>query len=616
MKKNISINISGIIFHIEEDAYEKLKAYLDSIHRYFESFEESGEIIADIESRIAEIFLSKLNEGKQVITSEDVASLMVTMGSVRDFQAAEEEIKGEPAEEESHTNYDEPFTTGGRRLFRDVNRKILGGVSAGIAYYFKIDPLWIRLLIILLTIGSSGVLIIIYIILWLVLPESRELKEDQKLKKMYRNPQDKVIAGVSGGIAAYFGVDVTVIRLLFIIFAVIGGSGLIAYIILWIILPEAKSLTDRMQMQGDPITLSNIESNIKESLNVKKNEEENILTKIILFPFRLIAVVFQGLGKALGPLILFLVEFIRVVAGLFMVFLGFVMLFATLVGFGALIGLWPAMNMDPVFVGFGDLGIPLEVIQNSFPFLTALAMFFLVAVPSFFVMLLGASIIAKRLVFNTTTGWTMFAAFFVSAIIVSINVPAIVWSFQEEGEHRVETTYDFNQKIPLFTLKEVGGDNYDVTDLKIRGHEGSEFMLVQVFEAQGRSRKEAGENAALVEYNVVQQDSILTFDSNIQFPENAVFRAQRLEMTLYVPRNQPFVMDRSLRYILDNTLYPYGYGVHDLENNKWIFTDDDELKCITCPEENEDEEEPAVNDEENNTEENVPSSDTVETIST
>ena len=96
MKKNISINISGIIFHIEEDGYEELKAYLESIGNYFSSFDESDEIISDIESRIAEIFLAKLNEEKQVITLEDVQNLVATMGSVEDFQAIEEQ---EPAQE-------------------------------------------------------------------------------------------------------------------------------------------------------------------------------------------------------------------------------------------------------------------------------------------------------------------------------------------------------------------------------------------------------------------------------------------------------------------------------------------------------------------------------------
>src|SRR6478736_7716557 len=101
MKKNISINISGIIFHIEEDGYETLRKYLDTVNRYFSSFEDSSEILADIENRIAEIFLSKLNEGKQIITAEDVSGLIATMGSVNDFKAAEEAdfAAGEPKQE-------------------------------------------------------------------------------------------------------------------------------------------------------------------------------------------------------------------------------------------------------------------------------------------------------------------------------------------------------------------------------------------------------------------------------------------------------------------------------------------------------------------------------------
>src|SRR5882762_3244144 len=100
MKKNISINISGIIFHIEEDGYDSLRKYLDSINRYFSSFEDNSEILADIESRIAEILLSKLSEGKQVVTADDINALMATMGSVNDFKAAEEQEVGGSAGEQ------------------------------------------------------------------------------------------------------------------------------------------------------------------------------------------------------------------------------------------------------------------------------------------------------------------------------------------------------------------------------------------------------------------------------------------------------------------------------------------------------------------------------------
>src|SRR5688572_1995135 len=222
MKKNISINISGIIFHIEEDGYEHLRKYLDSINKYFASFEDSSEILADIESRVAEIFLSKLNEGKQVITADDVNSLITTMGSVSDFKAAEEQefAKGDgPGGTKSSS--ESTKTTGSafaspKQLMRDERRKILGGVCSGMGNYFNVDPIWIRL-IFALTAFAYGVTILVYIVTWIIVPGSMELDEPDTGKKMFRDPEHKVIGGVSGGIAAYFGIDLVIVRLLFII---------------------------------------------------------------------------------------------------------------------------------------------------------------------------------------------------------------------------------------------------------------------------------------------------------------------------------------------------------------------------------------------------------------
>ncbi|ELR68936.1 hypothetical protein C900_05629 [Fulvivirga imtechensis AK7] len=584
MKKNISINISGIIFHIEEDAFEKLRDYLDGINRYFSNFDGSQEIIADIESRIAEIFLAKLNEGKQVITAEDVDSLITTMGSIKDFQAVEEE-EANHEKSDSYSESESSWSESGRKLYRDEKRKLIGGVCAGIAHYFNLDPLWIRLITIILFLGSYGVLLIAYAVLWIVLPSSYDLSEDKKLKKMYRNPEGKVIAGVSSGVATYFGVDVVVIRLLFVLFTPVGGSGLLAYIILWIILPEAKTITDKVQMQGDPVTLSNIESNIKKGLNVKEGEE-NILIKILLFPFRLIAAIINGLGKALGPIMLFIVEFIRIIAGVIFVLIGASMILALVVTLGMFLGLFSSglWGPDTPYLMFGEIGLPLDLISTSFPVLTSAAGFLLLVIPSLFIILLGASIIAKRIIFNATVGWSLFAIFIISGIVVSVNVPQIILNFKEDGEHKVTQTYDLGNKTAVLKLKEVGMEDYDVTRLKLRGHEKSEFELVQIFEAQGRSRKEAIENAQMVTYNVAVEDSVFTFDSNIRFKKDAIFRAQRLDVTLYIPYNKPFLMEENLRYILRNTIYQNGYRVSDMEGNRWMFNEEGRLICITCPE--------------------------------
>ena len=174
MKKNISINISGIIFHIEEDGYDQLKEYLESINRYFSTFEDSLEIIADIETRIAEIFLSKLKEGQQVIALEDVEILIATMGSIKDFQAAEEESSFIDSHVESATEEEdqgEPIFS--KRLYRDNSKKLVGGVLSGIAFYFNTDALWIRLLFVLLFFGVwvlpawPGLLLLAYIVMWI-----------------------------------------------------------------------------------------------------------------------------------------------------------------------------------------------------------------------------------------------------------------------------------------------------------------------------------------------------------------------------------------------------------------------------------------------------------------
>ena len=101
MKKTISINIGGNIFHIEEEGYEKLKAYLDSVHKYFSTFEDSKEIIDDIENRIAEKFYSQLKKNKEAISAKEVDLLITSMGTVADFEAT---FDDEPKDQKQESN--------------------------------------------------------------------------------------------------------------------------------------------------------------------------------------------------------------------------------------------------------------------------------------------------------------------------------------------------------------------------------------------------------------------------------------------------------------------------------------------------------------------------------
>ncbi|MDN5215434.1 PspC domain-containing protein [Fulvivirgaceae bacterium BMA12] len=595
MKKNISINISGIIFHIEEDGYDQLKNYLESINKYFASFEDSKEIIEDIENRIAEIFLSKLTDGNQVVTAEDVASLIATMGSISDFEAAEEQADFGQKIADDHESFEssssassteeEPADTSERpkRLQRDTKRRLIGGVAAGLAHYFGIDPLWVRLIIIVLFfnlvfwVPVSGAILIAYIIMWIMLPASEQLKEDKNMKKMFRNADERVLGGVASGLAAYFGADVTLIRILFVVATILGGTGLILYIVLWIITPEAVSITDKIQMQGEPVTLSNIESNVKKGLNVEKEEDENLFVKILLFPFRLIAAVFTGLGKVLGPILLFLGEIIRVFAGIIVLLTAVGLIIAFSVSISVILGL--LAGGDYFYLG-ND--IPIDLIKSSIPPFTVIAAYVAVLIPSLSLAILGATIIAKKKILNATTGWSLFGIWVLSLFSIGTTVPMIVKNFRVGGEYREVETFNLNGKTGVLDLNEVGFDEYDVTYLKIRGHSETDYKLVKSFEARGRSRQDAIQNAKMVEYSVIQEDSIIIFDSNFTFKEDSEFRAQELYMTLYIPYDTPFKMRYRLRHVLSNTLYHNGYNTNDLGDNTWMISDDEGLLCLTC----------------------------------
>ncbi|NOT77215.1 MAG: PspC domain-containing protein [Cyclobacteriaceae bacterium] len=583
MKKNISINISGIIFHIEEDGYDTLRKYLDSVNKYFASFDDNSEILSDIESRIAEIFLSKLNDGKQVITSEDVSSLISTMGSVSDFKAAEETefAAGEPARETKQQS-SSSTTSAPRKLFRDQNRKILGGVCAGLGHYFSVDPVWPRLLFALLVVGTSGIFLLVYIVLWIVLPISH-FEDEASIKKMYRDPDKKVVGGVAAGVAAFFSADIAIIRLLFVIAAIFGGVGIVLYIVLWIVLPEAKTITEKMKMQGEPVTLSNIESTVKKGLN-EKESDESILARIILFPFRAIALVLNALGKVLGPVLSLLIDILRVAIGLSISFTGLLLILCLLMAFGILIGLFHA----PDWNFFSDWGgntpnLPLAAIRNSFPTFSLIFGFLATFIPALFLMLIGNSIIAKRLVFRAAVGWSLFVVFFVSLAVVSFSVPQIIYGFKEKGEFREELTFNIQGKTPVFNINETGMDDYNGTSLSFKGYDGKEIKLIERFKSQGASRKIAMENAQMVEYHVAQTDSIIAFDSDVTFKKDSKFRVQQLDIDVMIPYNQPFVVDAKLWRMINTDIVDvrdYDFSLNE-DTQTWKMTDKG-LECTSC----------------------------------
>jgi len=199
MKKTLDINIRGTVFHIDEDAYEKLNKYLNEISRHFKSKKGHEDIINDIENRIVELFQQKLTDKKQVINLSDVEEVIGVMGHPSDFD--------QDSEEEANPSVDTK-KKGPKRLFRDIENRTIGGVCSGLGAYFNVDMLWFRIA--------------------------------------------------------------------FIISVFIGGAGALVYLVLWIITPPAVTVSEKLEMQGDPVTISNIEKAIKEEMSELKDKLDDL----------------------------------------------------------------------------------------------------------------------------------------------------------------------------------------------------------------------------------------------------------------------------------------------------------------------------------------------------
>jgi len=165
MNKTVNINLAGIFFHIDEDAYAKLQHYLESIKSSLTNTQGREEIIADIEARIAELFSEKIKDKKQVIGSTEVEEVIATMGQPEDYMIDDEIFEDEPTYTKSSTT--------GKQLFRDTDNSYVGGVSSGLGHYLGIQSIWVRLLWVILCIASSGGFALIYVALWIFVPEAK-----------------------------------------------------------------------------------------------------------------------------------------------------------------------------------------------------------------------------------------------------------------------------------------------------------------------------------------------------------------------------------------------------------------------------------------------------------
>jgi len=305
MNKVININFQGRILPIEEEAYEILKQYIESLRSYFANEEGRDEIINDIECRIAELCEDRLKKGTVCIATSDIDLIITSIGRPADFEAQDgfEASASQSGQSANQNNYQNNYQNSSsnahsnfesnnnrpKRLYRDEQNKVLGGVCSGIANYFGIEPLIVRILWFFLI----GVNILAYLILWIAVPSTSVKEVGGVRKRLFRDIDNKVIGGVAAGLSKYFGIQVWIVRILFLIpfirFVVnfrhlhlfqfwdapdfpnflditFSPGAVFVYIVLWLVLPEAKTSADKLEMVGEKVDLNSIKNTIQNDM--------------------------------------------------------------------------------------------------------------------------------------------------------------------------------------------------------------------------------------------------------------------------------------------------------------------------------------------------------------
>ena len=591
MKKIININFQGRVIPIEETAYDILKHYIESLRRYFANEEGRDEIINDIESRIAELFSDRLKT-RNCITDDDVNAVIISIGRPEELEEAEGQggsstLGGSAAAGSSAGAQSQ--ATAGRRLYRSENDKVLGGVAAGLANYFGIDPAIMRLIFVLFLFMGFGFLL--YIILWIVVP-SKTLVHNVR-KRLYRNTDNKMIGGVASGIAAYLNIDVWVPRIIFLIpfilgvlakafrngfmdfdpvpnffFNGFGGTLFVIYIVLWIVLPEAITATEKLEMRGEKVDLESIKNAVKEDLENLKGKAEKVGGEIkeraefygqeVRQAGRNFAAesapvarrAGSGLGHALGVLFK---AFFLFVAGI-IVFSCLMVLVALLFsGVGVfpfkdfiLEGPWQnllAWSTLILFLGIPIIALMVWLIRRIMRVKSKSHYLGYVFGSLWFIGLVSAIMLAGSLFRNFRSKTS------IKEEIAIAQPPAgklLIKVTEGKVKYYGSDWFGFdNDEWPFFS-KDQDSIMMNTVRLKLIKSTDSLFHVYAVKFSSGNTPVVAENLASRISFNVTQMDSTLYLPKGFAITRNDKFRNQQVLLVIEVPLNRRIEVDRNL----------------------------------------------------------------------
>ena len=521
-----------MLFHIDENAYQKLQRYLEAIKRSFSGTTGSDEIIADIEARIAELFYEKMENERQVITAKEVDEVITIMGQPEDYHIDEEIFEDAP----SGARPTGPSRV--KKLYRDIDRKYIGGVCAGLEYYIGLDALWIRLIFLFLAIFA-------------------------------------------------------------------GGFGLIAYIILWILVPEAVTTAQKLDMTGEPVNISNIEKKVKEGF-------DGVADKVRSVDYDKVGNQVKRTGKSffdtVGDIILFFFKVFGKFIGILLIIIGA----ATLIGL--FIGLFTVGLIDAVHIPGVDF---LSMVNSTDApvWVVSLLMFFALGIPFFFLLYLGLRILVNNLKsIGNIAKFSLLGLWLISLITLAVLGIKQASAHAYTGSVSERDTLTIAQAPDTLRVKFQESDYNDLSTatmggLEIRYDEADNAMLysndllmdIQQAEdtvlslrvrkdADGSSYQNARDRAGQIEYNYSFSGNTLTLDDHFTTAVKNKIRDQEIRLTLFVPEgtvlnfssNSGDYMGRRTR--TDKDMYR-----KRIVNYSWVMGNDGILNCLNCTEESEDE---------------------------
>lgn len=520
MNKVIQIQLGSMVFTLAVDAYEHLHAYLESLRNHLGNQSSTAEIMEDIEVRMAELFTERLNGVNRTLLKTDVQSVILIMGDAQQMDA------NGAAESHSNQAQKDPRSERFHKLRRDPYNQSLGGVCAGIARYFQLDATFVRILFVLaLVLFGSGVLL--YIILWIVIPEATNEERNyfapgfSSDRRLFRDPEHKAIGGVCSGIAAYFSLEITWIRIAFVLSFFIFGSGFLLYLVLWIVIPKASSTAQKLQMRGQSPDVYNISSQVRnQNPRVDSFEESRPLHTL----FSIIGSIFKF---ALGALIL--IALIALASLLFVKIPGFFDSHSSLLQIPSM------LSDDTLLISCLKLGVVLIIIIPMLSLLfTAIRLLFDIKMDS------------------KSMGISLSSLFLLGIILLSYAAYTIKQDMRIRASTNKSLAYIkadtvqllMNPSLESHAPFQINDDEWEMNDsgwylndiqLNIRKSTSDSFVFSSNMSAYGKNINDAKEIATQTPYSFTVNDNVVHAANEIFIAHGKSYRRQEMELRVYVP---------------------------------------------------------------------------------